>query len=786
MYLVHETEATSRAVTYGRPRAMKADLLKTLEVLADPSKVTWSNARPAPGEEPAANEVYLAVGTREASLAPHPRMLSWKLPQWRSALLRSTSEAATQSAGMLDELQFPLCFRAHDATLDCVVAAVLATHRVLHHRWPEGLAELVNYVSEWEQGRTDSAGRYERALASVFYAAMQVFRSSTPGPSKEMLELVLAALDAGLDWAGLAELPTAMIPSRVTRRLKADSDLYRAELSRGWKVQLDLPIDDVPDSANRRVDALFLSSPQDVTVLKLLARPDVEASSYHRGFDLLAVHAPNEKNPWAKHTISLTPESPGTLADLALQLDRLEGDRSPDGQLRSKGSPRFPGQPAELEGLADPWYADGYAWARGRSTLVAPPFAGTRLTREAVWEAVWKRFHVGRNIHVSSARTVFCRPVRLKAGLEVASLERDGWARSSWTRNIAGFLPSVGTSFLGDESGVDVAHLERAGAGTDEIVHLSIYPSDLALLWVERVQGPTTLDVLAQTQAQLASGAELNELASVRALREVLEPAGPARWLVYGAYRINRARSTMLDDSRSVQGLFHALAAGEAPTLANLPTEAANAARRVHAQRDLEHWFTSTGGARLELRLEDELTPPPLDHDFALFLLTTGQRSVAFEITRRMGAVERRARTSRWQSLAPTSTLRADVMLFTNSLWYARVSDDPNLDARYDAWRELHGMTETVESLRSQTTELDEYRKERFENLVGLLLFLFLPITIVSGFFSGAQFNDMDLRLGLPWTTGGWKIFGIYTLFFSALVFGAVVLGRVFSWRKRR
>ena len=46
-------------------------------------------------------------------------------------------------------------------------------------------------------------------------------------------------------------------------------------------------------------------------------------------------------------------------------------------------------------------------------------------------------------------------------------------------------------------------------------------------------------------------------------------------------------------------------------------------------------------------------------------------------------------------------------MLFTNTLWHARVSDDPDLDARYDAWRALHGMNETVEALRSQTQELD-------------------------------------------------------------------------------
>ncbi len=158
---------------------------------------------------------------------------------------------------------------------------------------------------------------------------------------------------------------------------------------------------------------------------------------------------------------------------------------------------------------------------------------------------------------------------------------------------------------------------------------------------------------------------------------------------------------------------------------------------------------------------------------------------MAFEITRRMSEVERRSRLSRWSALRPGSDVRGDVMLFTNSLWYSRVSDDPELDARYDAWRELHDMNETVDALKDQTAELDEYRKERFEGMVALLVFVFLPITIACGFFSGAQFNEMDLKLGLPWTTGGWKIFLIYTAVFTVLTFGTLALGRLLSWRRR-
>lgn len=755
------------------PMTTDAAIAQAVEALFDPARVTWNLTRPDPGAEPGAQEIFLGVGTRDAKAEPHPRMFSWKLPQWRSAGLRSTSEVVMHSADALDGLQFPLQLRAHEPTLDTISAALFAIHRVLHRRWPAAAPELMEYVSDWEQGRTERAGRYETALASVFYASLSMERSDL----KPLVSLVGGALSERVDPAAL---PPAMIPSRVSRRLKADSDLYRAELSRGWKLQLDLPLDDKPLASYRRIDALFLSSPQDVTVLKLLARPDTEASSYRRGFELMAVHAPNEPHAYSRHTITLAPESAGTLADLGVLLDQVEGPAAPDGTPRVKGRPRFSFQPPQLEGLSDPWYSDGYAWAKGRSTLVAPPFAGTRLNREEIWETVWQRFNLGRNVHVTQARTVYAKPYRVRAMPGDAQLQALGFSRTKLETARKGFLPSVVGSFHGDEAGADIVHWSKSD------LRLSLYPSDLALVWVERTTAASTLLETCRQQSALSHGTDLDTLPDVRALTDAfLTAIGLDRWLVYGAYRINRARSSMLDESRCVLGLFHCLASGAAPTLANLPTDSAVQARTVQKNKDVEHWFTSTGGARLHLELEDASAPPPLDEDFALFLITLGQRYAAFEITRRMGELERRSRTSALSALRPRGDVRGDVMLFTNSLWFARVSDDPDLDARYDAWRALHGMHETVESLRSQTQELDEYRKERFESMVALLVFVFLPITIVCGFFSGAQFNDMELRLGLPWVTGGWKIFLIYTALFTVVTFGTLVLGRLLTWRRR-
>ncbi len=761
---------------------MDLGVQRAIDSLFDVQQLTWDLQRPNPGVEPGAQEIFLGVGTRDASLPAHPRMLGWKLPQWRSLALRSTTEVVLRAGEAIDALQLPIVLRAHEPTLDTITAALLLSYRLSHRKWPEGIDDLVHYISEWEQGRTELAGEYESGLGSVFYASMRTWESDTAGISREMVKLLGAAIAGKFDLKQLQSLPDSLVPARISRRLKADEDLYRAELSRAQQVQLDLPLDALPGAPYRRIDALFLSSPQDVTVLKLLARPDEEASSYGRGFELMAVHAPNAAQAYGRHTISLSPESPGTLANLAAAIDGLEGDALPDGQPRPKGKPRFSWQPPELNGLSDPWYSDGYAWAKGRSTLVAPPFAGSRLTREQIWESVWERFHVGRNVQLRSARTIFVKPYRFTNRREAADWVANGWTKTAFDDARKALLPSVEASFLGDLADGDVVHLQRpAGSRT---LHVSLYPSDLVLVWLEQRSDPSTLFELARQQSALAQGAELDKLPEVEALKMWLLPLGLDRWLTYGAYRINRAHSTMLDESRSMLGLFHAVAAGNAPTLQALPSPAAIEAREVRKVGESEHWLTPTGGARLQLELEDATTPPPLNEDFALFLLTTGQRYSAFEIARRMGELERRSRQSRWASLRSNS-VRGDVMLFTNSLWYSRVSDDPELNARYAAWKGVHHMEEAVEALRSQTTEIDEYRKERFEGMVSVLVFVFLPVTIVCGFFSGAQFNEMDPNVGYPWSTGGWKVFLSYTAIFTVVVFGAVIAGKLLSWRKR-
>src|SRR6185436_13830375 len=124
-----------------------AAIAQVAQALLDPARVSWNLTRPDPAAEPQEQEIFLGVGTRDAAQPPHPRMLAWKLPQWRAASLRSSTEVVMHSAEVLDALSLPLKLRAHEPTLDTVTAALLIVHRIMHRRWPAAGPALMEYVS---------------------------------------------------------------------------------------------------------------------------------------------------------------------------------------------------------------------------------------------------------------------------------------------------------------------------------------------------------------------------------------------------------------------------------------------------------------------------------------------------------------------------------------------------------------------------------------------------------------------------------------------------------------
>lgn len=792
-------------------------LQRTLEVLLGGKEVCFQTVPPAHAAAPGKDELFIGVGLSTHGGEAAARIYSRKHGRWPGA--RSSLSTVFASAAALDAVgeahtlapgaffHSPLTLVLPSPTLDTVFSCLLAVHRLLWREWPiaEGAQrELESYVSDWEEGRVARAGRYRRGLAPVFYAIQRLTREGT-WPAKALLEFALGVLELEPERAMLRALPLSRIPDAADVVLRADEDHYRAELSRARRVQLDIPVDlagnlaQTDDASSRRVDALFLSSFQDVTVLKLLCRRDREHSSYGRGFELMAIHVPEAPRDYLRHTISFAYERPGNLANLAALLDEREGPLAPDGTPRKTEGKRFAAQP---NAYGDPWYTDGYLSAQSRSTIVAPPSTGTRLSREEIWETVWGRFNPGRNIHIARARSLFVRPFRMtrdvaRALLSDGSLLASGWSAAEWPGGDSDFLPAVTRSFIGrgGEKVGDVRHYVRdLEAGTSPAVwtarkvHLSLYPNQLALIWIEGDAKGVDLFTLASRQAELAGGEDFAQLAPIAPVVRELAPLSTGRWQVFGSYAIDRSTSTIIDEAPSVQGLLHALSSGTSPTLGNLPPDGGKDAHRVlrEASGDIEHWLTSTGGARFRYALSGGASLPPvaLDEDFQLFLITLGQRYSVFEIHRRMSEIERTARTSTWQSLNPVSDLRADVMLFTNSLWYTQVSDQPAVNARYGAWLELHGTREGVEAMRDQVAELDEYRKQRREATVNLLLLIFLPITIVCGFFSGLQFEQIPLEAGLPWTTSGWILFLAYTVVFTALIGVAFVGSKLLSRRR--
>ncbi|MET0406616.1 MAG: hypothetical protein ABW123_29630, partial [Cystobacter sp.] len=226
---------------------------QVVEWLLEEGQVAWSTGKPSPGMEPGEEELFLGLGARGEAQSDHPRMLSWKLPQWTRRSARSTTDTVLLSAGPLDALSRrlrasrpdgspgALALRVHEHTLDVVCAALLAAYRLLHGDWPEGLDALLDYVGEWEQGHTETVGEYERALGTVFYAAVKLWPSPTARPSREVLEFLVSVMERARSPERLTCLPAPLLPPAVSRRLKADELLYRAELSRAQRVQLDIP-----------------------------------------------------------------------------------------------------------------------------------------------------------------------------------------------------------------------------------------------------------------------------------------------------------------------------------------------------------------------------------------------------------------------------------------------------------------------------------------------------------------------------------------------------------------
>src|SRR6185436_8139272 len=97
-------------------------------------------------------------------------------------------------------------------------------------------------------------------------------------------------------------------------------------------------------------------------------------------------------------------------------------------------------------------------------------------------------------------------------------------------------LQPVVQSFLGDTA-ADVEHVQVQSGG--HTLHVALYPNDLVLAWIERSASDTTLYELAAEQSRFAFARGAAGFSAFEALEDELEPLSN-RWLVYGAYRIDR------------------------------------------------------------------------------------------------------------------------------------------------------------------------------------------------------------------------------------------------------
>ncbi len=346
----------------------QSDLM--LGVLTDESQIVWRRGDPRTDLIPTLSELFIGVGQDAGDEASRQRIINWKSPRWQSRGVQSNTAATLESEAVLDELaqglviahdgigprvlKVPLVLTYHLLSIDVVTAALLAIYRVLWGKWPAH-GELINYVTDWEQGYVARAGSYQRSLASAYHGTL-LCQENRDVPSPALIKLVVGVLDQSFSYQELGELPADMIAPAVKHRLAADEARYEAELSRSKFVQLDLPVQGSADT-HHRVDALFLSTAHDLSAFKMLSRQDLVHSYYRRGFEVMAFHMASAPVPWSAHTISLARESSVELKGLAATLDDADGTLSPEGIRRETGNPRFVTQPNDFN---DPWYSDGY------------------------------------------------------------------------------------------------------------------------------------------------------------------------------------------------------------------------------------------------------------------------------------------------------------------------------------------------------------------------------------------------------------------------------------------
>ena len=763
------------------------------------------------------NEVWLDVGSRVG-----PRVLDHHggdASVWSATEL--VLERGPELLADIVSIENRLALVTHQRPdLDAVASTWLVSrylfegHEILEE---VGVQQIVAAVSSNDQGifRDKSPEESWAIVARTLISTMEDFSDrDILVRMHEFMDKTLAILNAG---SGLADAARRLPPPSVQAVIAHARRQYLEDLSRARFFQVRLPVSLIGDrlrvvdnrppsipaqesTAWSLADGLYLDNPTSA-LFKEMARTDTVSSPTKTGFPLLVVSRPQSASDGTRlwrHIISADPMAGLNLEGLGPLLEEVE--KSIEDQcgepLRSGRERLEAGAGRHGYDIAAPWY-DG----RGHNfTIVDSPgyvdngrhMCASVMDPEAVLDVLWRYGDPGRFMTVLEAEISLMCPVHLMPGWH------EHWGQGEPLGSDSPLIEEY------VESG-RFSEIHRAPLGTEE-AHFGLVPVERRLIPFSSEAAVFVLvfqcDKMAHDLRALAGS-----LFEIR-LRHPGQWTGPglnttaAGWWFHTVWcRIPSAEIAVGDETGfSGQALARLALAGGVCFADRLDDDELSAVRRKYTRDRRTVVVTTESGvvvaSERERRMalhEPFLQPGQIS---LLAALAVAQRFA----TREMALDFSRHRHSSDPRFAERLILedRERLLELEQDLTFRQVAKEPLaqkvFDDLTDALRVRQLVDQTRLKIESLTAQVRERRAQFYQRVGFWLSFLFAPLVLTAGLFSGIH---MDRNFSEKYLTpypvdlqpAGWilfaTIFGAFSFALGALWITNRLVGRRNSRRRR-
>ena len=705
--------------------------------------------------------------------------------------------------------------------LDAICAAWLArkileegTLEVTRH-----LERIVEAVSENDQGlvRTgDPLSCWQVVMRTALQHVVPAEDEARVVEGSRLLDKTLSILSDG---GSLEDAAQRLVSSSVRIELAHAVRDYREDLRSSIRFQVRLPKGRVLDRSEKvprgpiptpsregrvLVDGLLLDNPTS-TLFKELARGDVEQSPAGHGFGILVVVRDSEatrKNGLRKYVISTDPLAGVNLRGLGSRLEERERAHDATRDVPLPGREEVGGKKGRHGySVPQPWYdGRGHGFTIIDSPNIGPEnerVVGSQLSLQEVLAELWEYGDPAGSVTVQELTATVIWPLPDSA---------EGWSGSDVTEEgLEQLCPELSEEVLSSLTGVTVRR--RAGGwlskanlkdAADEIELVDDcvlgFPGG-AWLWLGRFAGQApgaSLRDIARKIERLRSG--------LRAGRdEVLAaPMSAAEPYLLTHLRVAPKGVSLGEEVGPTSRAMYQLAWGGEMGFGHRPTEEElRQAVRVMSrdQRTLalltERGLVVTSTHDDELASHERFYRP--DHMAVLVALVLGQKTALRDVlnefaqhiseeSERGGLLEEftggHVRRKNSQILAD----RQRLMELEQHLLFRRVTDSRFGEHTYDALSLQMGVGELLDEAKAKVEVMAQHVRDRradfYQSLSFWVTFLFFPLVLTAGLFSGIQQSRtfIEQYVGFfPWShpLAGWLHF-LCVFALTVLVTGSI------------